>query len=256
MHYSTDEHLKIRQQTHVKYTIGQPLESWLDSQLALDPNAALLDLGTANSAFPIRLRQAGHRGRMVGIDLSSGMINLAREQQSEIEFLVADAARLPFPDASFDVVTARHMLYHVADIHQALLECKRVLKPNGAFFALTNADGYLADYWAVILETLRELPAFETFIAEHLSPKFFHKDLEQQIKKVFGETELLIKSQHLEFVDANAPLAYWHSMQAGSQIDLAVWQAASQKLHMGFVAKTQTSWRIEKPIALFKTHIS
>jgi ubiquinone/menaquinone biosynthesis C-methylase UbiE len=256
MQYTTDANLKIRQQTHAKYTIGQPLEPWLDAQLALETNAALLDVGTATGAFPIRLRQAGHLGRLVGIDLSSGMIELAKAQNTNVEFLVADAMALPFPDSSFDVVTARHMLYHVPDIQKALLEIRRVLKPNGWFFALTNADGYLADYWAVMLETLREMPEFEEFIADHLSPKFFHKDLEQHIKKVFGETKLHLKPQHLEFSDSAAPLAYWHSMRAGKDIEPAVWEFASQKLEAAFAAKTQTPWRIEKNLALLKTHNS
>jgi ubiquinone/menaquinone biosynthesis C-methylase UbiE len=256
MQYATDENLRIRQQTHANYTVGQPLEPWLNAQLALEPDAALLDVGTANGAFPIRLRQAGHRGRLVGVDLSHGMIELAQAQASTVEFLVADAMALPFPDSSFDVVTARHMLYHVPDIQKALLEIRRVLKPNGRFFALTNADGYLADYWAVILETLRGMPEFEEFIADHLSPKYFHKDLEQHIKSVFGETELCLKTQHLEFTNAAQPLAYWNSMRAGRNIEAAVWEVASQKLEPAFAAKTQTPWRIQKDVALFKTHNS
>jgi SAM-dependent methyltransferase len=256
MQYTTDKNLKIRQQTHAKYTIGQPLEPWLDAQLELEPQAALLDVGTATGAFPIRLRQAGHLGRLVGVDLSSGMIALTNEQQADVEFLVADAMALPFPDSSFDVVTARHMLYHVPDIHKALLEIRRVLKPHGRFFALTNADGYLADYWTVILETLRDIPEMSDFLSEITSPKFFHHDLWQHIKIVFGKTETVILQQHLEFSNSAAPLAYWNSMQAGSKVKPLVWESASQKLEAAFATKTQTPWRIQKDIALLKTHNS
>jgi ubiquinone/menaquinone biosynthesis C-methylase UbiE len=252
MQYATDANLKIRQETHAQYTVGQPLEPWLDAHLALEPNAALLDVGTADGAFPIRLRQTGHLGRLVGIDLSSGMIASAKDHPSKVEFFVADAMSVPFPDQSFDVVTARHMLYHVPDIQKALLEIRRVLKPIGKFFALTNTDGYMAEYWAAILETLREMHEFAEFIAEHHSPKFFHTDLERQIQNVFGKTELHIKSQYFEFQTAVAPLAYWHSMQAGKGISPTAWQTASQKLEVAFSQKTQTPWRIQKDVALFK----
>jgi ubiquinone/menaquinone biosynthesis C-methylase UbiE len=256
MQYATDENLRIRQQTHANYTVGQPREPWLDALLALEPDAALLDVGTANGAFPIRLRQAGHRGRLVGVDLSHGMIELAQAQAKTIEFLQANAIALPFPDSSFDVVTARHMLYHVPDIQKALLEFRRVLKSNGTLFALTNADGYLADYWAVILETLNKMHELSAFLSEITSPKFFHNDLWQHIKSVFGETELCLKTQHLEFTNAAQPLAYWNSIQAGSNIEPAVWQTASQKLEQAFATKTQTPWCIQKSIALLKTHNS
>ena len=56
-----------------------------------------------------------------------------------------DAAALPFSDAAFDVVTARHMLYHVPDVAAVLAEFRRVLKPGGRFLAVTNAEGYMAE---------------------------------------------------------------------------------------------------------------
>jgi SAM-dependent methyltransferase len=50
-------------------------------------------------------------------------------------------AALPFPDASFDVVLAMHMLYHVPDIEGAIAEVRRVLRPrSGVLYALTNSE--------------------------------------------------------------------------------------------------------------------
>lgn len=142
------------------------------------------------------------------------------------------------------------MLYHVPDIQKALLEAKRVLKPNGKFFALTNADDYLADYWAVILETLSDMLEIQPFLSEITSPKFFHKDLEQHIKNVFGKAELVFLQQFLEFPNAAVPLAYWHSMQVGQDIAPKVWEQASIKLETVFAQKTQTPWRIQKDVVL------
>ena len=57
----------------------------------------------------------------------------------------AGADALPFPDASFDVLTARHMLYHVPSVPAALAEFRRVLKPGGRFLATTNVAAYMPE---------------------------------------------------------------------------------------------------------------
>ena len=53
---------------------------------------------------------------------------------------VGAAERLPFADGSFDVVVAKHMLYHT-DVRRALREAKRVLRQGGILLATTNAMG-------------------------------------------------------------------------------------------------------------------
>jgi ubiquinone/menaquinone biosynthesis C-methylase UbiE len=248
--YKTDQHLQTRIQTHSKFTVGQPLEDLVDLALQLKTNQSLLDLGTASGAFPIRLRNQGHTGRLVGLDFSSGMIELAKQPQAEVEFVIGNAMELPFADHSFNVVTARHMLYHVPDMNKALLEVKRVLKPDGRFLALTNANGYLTDYWAVIEETLKHQSEFDFFIKEHLTSKYFHLDLHQQIVSVFGSAELTIIDQHLEFTDFNAPLAYWNSMQSGFEIPIQAWADATAQLENVFSSLVfGKPWRIWKGIA-------
>ncbi len=218
--------------------------------MALNPNESLLDIGTANGAFPIRLRNQGHIGRLVGLDFSEGMIELAQSHHADVEFLQGNAMELPCNEHSFDIVTARHMLYHVPDITKALLEATRVLRPRGRFLALTNSDGYLADYWAVIEETLKHNQEFEFFIKEHLTPKYFHSDLVQQISSVFSHAELKVIDQYLEFTDSDAPLAYWNSMQTGFEIPIEAWAEATTQLKTAFSRQVQNkTWRIWKGIA-------
>ncbi len=248
--YRTDANLRIRQETHAKFTVGLPLEDLVDNALQLEPLKDLLDVGTANGAFPIRLRQAGHKGRLVGLDFSSGMIEQAKSNSTNIEFIVGNAMELPFPNHSFDVITARHMLYHVPDINKALLEIKRVLKPDGRFLALTNADGYLQDYWRVIRMVLGKNSAFQGFLEEHSHPKYFHSDLLQQIKNVFGQVHLEVVDQFLEFTDVTAPMAYWNSMQTGFEVPQAAWADATMQLETAFGAYLSgQNWRIWKGIS-------
>jgi SAM-dependent methyltransferase len=69
--------------------------------------------------------------RALGLDLSPGMGPAA----------VADAQRLPLPDASAEAVLAMHMLHHVPDIDRAVAEMARVLRPGGVALAASNGDG-------------------------------------------------------------------------------------------------------------------
>ena len=70
-------------------------------------------------------------------DISPAMVDAAREQLDDVcgvKFEFADIQNLPYPDASFDVVIANMMLYHVPDIARGLSEVRRVLRRDGRFF--------------------------------------------------------------------------------------------------------------------------
>jgi SAM-dependent methyltransferase len=63
-----------------------------------------------------------------------------------------DVQALPFPDASFDVLVANHMLYHVPDPDLAVAELARVLRPNGVLLAATNGYGHMREINDAITE--------------------------------------------------------------------------------------------------------
>ena len=74
----------------------------------------------------------------VGVDLSSSALAVAA--QHGLEPVQADAAALPFPDASFDVVVAGEILEHVTDLAGTVREACRVLRPGGRLVADTIND--------------------------------------------------------------------------------------------------------------------
>jgi len=90
---------------------------------------------------------AGHWGRallphlpeahLVGVDVEETFLQLAREkgEAGRTEYRVGSAEKLPFPDASFDLVTCQLVLIHVRDPAVALTEMKRVLRPGGVLLA-------------------------------------------------------------------------------------------------------------------------
>jgi len=77
------------------------------------------------------LAAAGAR-RVVGLDRSSEAVLNARERAGEAgEFVLGDLRRLPFEDASFDLVTCFEAIEHVVDGDEVLDELRRVLRPDG-----------------------------------------------------------------------------------------------------------------------------
>ncbi len=77
------------------------------------------------------------RARVVGVDFTTEMLRVARaRRQSDVEWVRADALRLPFPDNSFDVVSVGYGLRNLADIERGLREILRVLWPGGKMLSL------------------------------------------------------------------------------------------------------------------------
>jgi demethylmenaquinone methyltransferase/2-methoxy-6-polyprenyl-1,4-benzoquinol methylase len=93
-----------------------------------------LDLatGTGDIAFALAARGA----RVAGLDLTPRMIELARAKGDGPRFLVGDMLALPFPAASFDIVTTGYGLRNVPNMTTAIEEIHRVLKPGGQLLSL------------------------------------------------------------------------------------------------------------------------
>ncbi|HEX5705484.1 MAG TPA: class I SAM-dependent methyltransferase [Pyrinomonadaceae bacterium] len=93
----------------------------------------VLEIGCGMGTDGAQFAKAG--ANYTGIDLTDAAVELARKrfQVSGLkgEFRVADAERLDFPDASFDLVYSHGVLHHTPDIEAAVREIHRVLKPGG-----------------------------------------------------------------------------------------------------------------------------
>lgn len=117
------------------------------TELARIPEGArVLDVacGRGASLFPAA-EQAGERGRVLGIDLSSGMIRetsveLSARGLSNVELRVMDAEALELPDAAFDIVLCGFAVFFFPNVHVALREFRRVLRPGGRL-ALSSWGG-------------------------------------------------------------------------------------------------------------------
>ena len=88
---------------------------------------------------------APHVAKVIASDLTPEMLEQVRKLATEkglanMEPAIADAEKLPFPDASFDLVTCRIAPHHFPSIEKFLSEVHRVLKPGGTFALVDNVS--------------------------------------------------------------------------------------------------------------------
>ena len=89
----------------------------------------ILDIAAGTGTSSMALMVPGVK--IVAADFSKGMLEEGKKRYPELEFVFADAMKLPFSDNEFDVVTMSFGLRNVSDRKVALKEFLRVLKPSG-----------------------------------------------------------------------------------------------------------------------------
>lgn len=101
---------------------------------AVNPQAdeRVLDLAAGTGTSSVALAKSG--AHVVAADFSPGMLEVGRQKHGQnplLEFVEADATKLPFADNSFDAVTMSFGLRNVVEPKKALSELYRVTKPGG-----------------------------------------------------------------------------------------------------------------------------
>lgn len=97
----------------------------------------MLDVATGTGDFAIMSAKELHPESLLGVDLSEGMMDVAREKvkkeglEQTISFKQEDCMQLTFPDDSFDALTVAYGIRNFEDLDRGLREMRRVLKPSG-----------------------------------------------------------------------------------------------------------------------------
>jgi len=186
------------------------LAAWVTRHLApLDPSALVLEVacGAAHQGEAV----APYVGRVVGADLTPEMLAVARRRLREravagVALARADAARLPFPDDSFDVTFCRFAVHHFDDPGEQLAEMVRVSRPEGrvAVIDLVSADPRLADTYNDV-ERRRDPSHTRALTTD---------ELERAVERAGATVE------HTTTVEVRAPVERWLT-QASTPADVA-----------------------------------
>lgn len=115
---------------------------------APEPGQAVLDVATGTGLAARALAALmGNRGEIVGVDISRGMLDVARRTSPSIcRYLHADAHRLPFADERFDAVACVAAVPHLRAPTVALAQWRRVCRAGARIVFTVPADGGITEF--------------------------------------------------------------------------------------------------------------
>lgn len=150
--YGSDANLAARQSIYRFERPRADLPAAVLGLAGLTGAETVADIGCGNGIYEAELVRSGHRGRVLGVDLSTGMLQAARPAAGPAKLLAGDAAALPLAGHVADVTLAPHMLYHVPDKQAAVRELRRVTRPGGLVLVVLNAADHLAELCELAVE--------------------------------------------------------------------------------------------------------
>lgn len=164
---------------------------------------SVLDVATGTGLVlrALRDRCGSDAPRMIGVDVSPGMLAVARRALPEAELIEADARRLPLQDASVELITCVTGLHLIPDTPAVLDEWARVLRPGGAVVTATFAIFDPSRHHRELASTAAQAPypvrhaEFGTLQAlqEFMAPGGFHL---LRHDSWVGEDETLLIAEH------------------------------------------------------------
>ena len=134
---------------------------WGLKHISVQKRDTILDVGCGGGMTVARLAALASDGKTYGIDYSEESVAASRRSNRQsidaglVEIRNASVSHLPFPDRTFDLVTAVETHYYWPDLKADLQEGLRVLKPGGAFVII--AEAYKGGKYDRLLQRLEAL---------------------------------------------------------------------------------------------------
>ncbi|MFX1281796.1 MAG: class I SAM-dependent methyltransferase [Promethearchaeota archaeon] len=148
--YKTSQNLNARMNLWSYGSNPVSLQKWIFSKIHLQEYERVLELGCGTGQLWLEnFRIVPSNCSIILSDFSKEMVSKASSNLQSlnlpIEFEIIDAEEISYPDHTFDVVIACHMLYHIPNIHQALESINRIMKPESRFIATTVSKRHLQE---------------------------------------------------------------------------------------------------------------
>jgi 2-polyprenyl-6-hydroxyphenyl methylase/3-demethylubiquinone-9 3-methyltransferase len=166
--------------------------------------------------------------------MSTDSLRVAKlhDKTSSVNYVEADALAMPFPDASFDVVTCMDFLEHVHFPARYIIEMSRVLKPGGLFFFHTFNRNLLS--WIVIIKGV-ELFVKNTPKDMHVIDLFITPDeLEDYCQRAGMKT---VEMTGIRPVMSSIPLKSWFTRVVSPEMRFD-FTSSLRMSYLGYARKT------------------
>jgi SAM-dependent methyltransferase len=243
--YRTDDNLAARQSIYRFQRPHVDLPAAVLGLAELTGAETVADIGCGNGIYLAELSRRGHRGPVLGADLSTGMLLAARARvtaaggavgtDGRTGFAAGDAAALPLPDGAVDVALAPHMLYHVPDRLAAVRELRRVTCDGGQVLVVLNDVDHLAELRDLVTGAAAEIGLSDVVWADNggITGGFSLDDGEEMLAGVFGTVARHEFNAELEVPGSEPVLEYVASMRYAQSMDDPgrLVAAAAQRLH-------------------------
>lgn len=112
--------------------------------LSTKPGVQVLDVACGTGNYTVALAEAGMR--MTGVDVSDVMLSRARSKSTEVNWIQADAAQLPFADGRFQGAVTMLAVHHLHNVVSVFREVYRVMD-QGRYVIFTSSPEQMAQYW-------------------------------------------------------------------------------------------------------------
>lgn len=184
--YATANNLGTRISIHDKYSTNKlGFGNWIFSNYRIDKGAKVLELGCGTGdMWKDKESVICTCSKIILSDFSEGMVATTRDNigsYDNIEYKVLDIQDIPYEDATFDIVIANMMLYHVPDIDKGLMEVRRVLKREGRFYCATYGEHGIIEYLSKILSAYG--------VEDNINKNFTLQNGYEILSKIFSKVE-------------------------------------------------------------------
>lgn len=249
--YKDSSNLDARITIHQRFsTNAQGWYNWVfDELVKLPTHAKILELGCGAGTMWKECANRIPQGWIITLtDLSDGMLesawrNLVTTGRT-FKFETMDAQSISYPNETFDIVIANHMLYHVPDKQKALNEIKRVLKTHGCLIATTIGENHMREMndWVQ--------SASQSNLQGLFSLNFTLENGQEQLQEYFSTIELLRYPDQLKITEVEAMMTYIRSM--GSAKDLSPEQLEKVENEIKEILEKEGFIHVTKDSGMFK----
>lgn len=220
------------------YNLTRSADSFLLDRLHhhLNPKAGqvFLDIGCGSGNYTQRLHEKGLR--LVGVDPSEHMLELARTANSDIDWRQGTAESLPLRKNEVDGAVGFLTTHHWENLPQGFAELARVCNPGGRIVLFTSTPAQMEHYWlnhyfpTMMTDSMQQMPKFEDvqtalqtagFTIEQSEPYFVQNDLQDLFLYAGKERpELYLDPQVRQGISSFSALANQDEVREGlAQLD-------------------------------------
>ncbi|MBJ3790001.1 class I SAM-dependent methyltransferase, partial [Bacillus sp. OA1] len=185
---------------------------------------------------------------------SEAMLAEAAKTNNLIEWKQGDASKLPFETNCYDLIIARHMLYHVKDVEKTIQGFHKVIRPSGTLLATTNSSVTLP---RIVEMCNRMLDAFDLPKTTSSVTPFCLENGKEILQSVFPTVEETVIHNALVFHHATPIVNYISSMFPSLNIPDNTYLHAEMKVWLKEEVENELSlhngiWRDPKTLAIYR----